>query len=177
VLPLLKQNRTRSLSNTNGPTSQDVSRIPTLEDLEPSFSEYLPPYLVKIAKSLARAIYPHWKDRRIRAGGKNINPQLDVRFRCIRAILSTLTPLLTFLARYDQRKSLCLFQKERGQSRTQNTPHGYTDNRKARPAQIGLIERAGIASQGARTREVQTRLYHHRRQHFRGAHPHAYDQA
>jgi len=57
---------------------QDVSRIPTLEDLEPSFSDYLPSYLVKIAKNLASAIYPHWRDRRIRAGGKNINPQLDV---------------------------------------------------------------------------------------------------
>ncbi|KAK9898295.1 hypothetical protein P389DRAFT_31800 [Cystobasidium minutum MCA 4210] len=55
----------------------DVSRIPTLEDLEPSFAEYLPSYLLKIAKNLARAIYPHWKTRRINAGGKNINPQLD----------------------------------------------------------------------------------------------------
>lgn len=55
----------------------DVSRIPSLEDLEPAFSDYLPSYLVRVAKNLAKAIYPHWKDRRIRAGGKNINPQLD----------------------------------------------------------------------------------------------------
>jgi hypothetical protein len=58
---------------------QDVSRIPSFEDLEPLFANYLPPYLLQTAKNLAEIVYPHWKERRIQAGGKNINPQLDVR--------------------------------------------------------------------------------------------------
>lgn len=55
----------------------DVSRIPTLEDMEPSFPTYLPPWSLRSARTLSRVIYPHWKSRRLGAGGKNILPQLD----------------------------------------------------------------------------------------------------
>lgn len=55
----------------------DVTRIPTLEDLEAFFPAHLPGYLVKTARILAKIVYPHWKERRLAAGGKNVVPQLD----------------------------------------------------------------------------------------------------
>lgn len=64
-----------------GSVAQDVSRIPTYEDLEPSFSSYIPGYLLKAVRNIGRAIYSHWKDRRLQAGGKPIVPQLNVSVR------------------------------------------------------------------------------------------------
>ena len=60
-------------------SAQDVSRIPSLEDLEPYFSMYIPQNLMEPVKNFVRIVYPHWKERRLKTGGKNIVPQLDVR--------------------------------------------------------------------------------------------------
>ena len=54
-----------------------MSRFPTFADLEPTFSssEYSQLSSLKI---FAKIVYTHWKERRIKRGGKIITPQLDV---------------------------------------------------------------------------------------------------
>ncbi|KAL1919669.1 uncharacterized protein VTP21DRAFT_1600 [Calcarisporiella thermophila] len=52
--------------------SMDVTQIPTLEDLE---STFVGGQLNRL-RVFARHIYPHWKERRTKRGGKQIMPQL-----------------------------------------------------------------------------------------------------
>ena len=54
-------------------TLQDTSRIPTFEML----NEALDPPRFASVRPFAKAVYPHWRDRRLRRGGRPIIPQLD----------------------------------------------------------------------------------------------------
>jgi len=54
----------------------DMSRFPTFADLEPTFSSSEYPQLSSL-KIFAKIVYSHWKERRIKRGGKFITPQLD----------------------------------------------------------------------------------------------------
>ncbi|KAL7417881.1 enhancer of polycomb-like-domain-containing protein [Mrakia frigida] len=67
----------------------DLNRMPTFADMESVFSHPLPPpffpnFIVPpavpvpgILCRMAKAVFPHWKDRRIMAEGKSIIPQLN----------------------------------------------------------------------------------------------------
>jgi enhancer of polycomb-like protein len=41
---------------------------------------------------MAKTVYPHWRERRIAAGGKNIIPQLNVRRSPLNPRLSMIPP-------------------------------------------------------------------------------------
>lgn len=78
---------------------QDTELLPAFADFEATLSDRtLKPPLDHL-KSFARAIYPHWKARRLKRGGKSIIPQLDVRACSPRACEMQLTPQLV---QYDE---------------------------------------------------------------------------
>jgi enhancer of polycomb-like protein len=55
---------------------QDLSRIPSFADLEDGFDSPDDSRLFHL-KNAAKLVYSHWKERRIKRGGKLIMPQLD----------------------------------------------------------------------------------------------------
>ncbi|GAA6063175.1 hypothetical protein JCM10212_003110 [Sporobolomyces blumeae] len=54
----------------------DISLLPPLLDFDYAFNDILKPHLVAL-RPYAKAIYPHWRERREQRGGKRIIPQLD----------------------------------------------------------------------------------------------------
>ena len=58
---------------------QDLSRLPTMTELEESLSaSHAYPHLASL-KIFARMVYAHWKERRLKRDGRPIIPLLDVR--------------------------------------------------------------------------------------------------
>lgn len=59
---------------------QDVELLPTMTDFEPTFADRTVKPPLEHLRFFARAVYPHWKARRLKRGGKSILPQLDVSY-------------------------------------------------------------------------------------------------
>ncbi|KAL8287001.1 hypothetical protein RQP46_004007 [Phenoliferia psychrophenolica] len=55
----------------------DTELLPAFTDFEQTFSDRTIKPPLDHLKSFARSIYPHWKARRLKRGGKSIIPQLD----------------------------------------------------------------------------------------------------
>lgn len=99
---------------------QDVTRIPAFADMESVFSHPLPaPFFPNfvvppsvpvpgILCRMAKAVYPHWKDRRILAEGKNIIPQLNVSPRLCGDLLAIALATSNFHCR-TRRLTMSLF--------------------------------------------------------------------
>ncbi|WAQ87927.1 hypothetical protein PtA15_9A51 [Puccinia triticina] len=55
----------------------DTNRLPSLADLEPSLESPLIPQRLSSVKIFAKFVYSHWKERRLKRGGKPIMPAVD----------------------------------------------------------------------------------------------------